>query len=63
MPKISQLPPDTTPTTSDYVAGNQASGPTSARFSLSSLITFFWSLVNIPAGGRVMLMLQLVMLQ
>lgn len=51
MPKVSQLPPDAAPTTSDYVVGNQASGPSTVRFLFSQLISLFWTLANIPTGA------------
>ena len=51
MPKISQLPQDATPTTSDYVPGVQASVPGTVRFLMSALINLFWTLANIPSGG------------
>jgi len=51
MTKISQYPQDATPVGSDYVLGNQASGPSTMRFLISSLLNFMWTLANIPAGA------------
>lgn len=51
MPKISQLSSDSNPSTNDSLAGIQASGPTTQRFTLANLINFFWTLANIPTGG------------
>lgn len=51
MPKISQLPQDATPATTDYVPGVQASVPGTVRFLISALINLFWTLANIPAGN------------
>jgi hypothetical protein len=48
MTKISTYPLNSSPTTTDYLIGNQASGPTTQRFLLSDLITLF--LNSIPAA-------------
>lgn len=49
--KISQLSRDSSPNTSDYVVGDQASGPSTQRFVFSDLIALFWLLANIPSGN------------
>lgn len=51
MPKQSQLPENTSPATTDFLSGYQASIPVAQRFKLSNLIALFWTLANIPTGG------------
>lgn len=52
MPKQSQLPPDSSPQATDKLTGVTGGGsPTAVGYLLSTLANFFWSLVNIPAGG------------
>ena len=48
MPKVSSLPPDSDPTTSDYVPTLDIETMTTKRSLLSSLITLFFN--NVPAG-------------
>lgn len=46
MPKISQLPSDTSPAGTDYLSGVQASGLATKSFTLNALLT--WLFNNIP---------------
>lgn len=51
MPKISNLPEDTSPTTDDYVAGVDAGPTITKRYLLSRLITLFFA--NVPTGTTI----------
>lgn len=52
MPKVSQIPDrGGVPAASDYLLGDQASGPATKTFKFSDLLTFIWTLANIPTGA------------
>lgn len=49
--KVSGLPSESSPTSDDYVVLNDGAGPTTKRSLLSTLATFFFNQVNIPAAA------------